>query len=498
MNARRSCRLLIVLSMAITGPPAVAAEAGDTLRVTLDECIASALETGEEMRLAEADRITAHALYVQARATAFPQLSASGSYRKQIESVFGDVGDSGIEAFDPDTTASIEERVRDLEKALPSSGFYAIGALFSSSSFASEHTWTGSLALSQRLFQGGSIWNSIGAARHALAAADLNRADRREEVVLSVRTGYLAALLAERQVRIAELSLEQADTQLRRVQLRQEAGQASEFELLQAQVERDNQLPTVKAAEAARTSAFLDLARICNLPATRPLGLATRLLDEAVVPAQPALPDTSGLVEAALESAGIRGLEEALEARGHAVGAAKADAWPDVSLFANVTQQAYPGDVFPQSDDWRKDISAGAQFTWNIFDGFRRSGSIEQARANQSATRQSLLQAREVVRAAVINYRWELERSALEIAARSRTVGFARRAHELSTLRREEGAASALEVNDSRIAFQRAQLSEAQARFDYFLALARLERLSGRPLFTAAAEAAGASRTDER
>jgi outer membrane protein TolC len=407
-------------------------------------------------------------------------------------------GGGDVEAFDPDTTAPLEQRIRDIEKALPTSGLAGLAGLFSSTAFGSKNTWAGSVGVTQRLFQGGSIWGSIAAARHAMAAADLNKVDRSEDVILGVRQAYLVALLADRQVRIAELALEQAETQLERVRLRQEAGQTSEFELLQAEVERDNQVPAVKAASAGRTVAFLELTRLSNVPPTRPLLLSTQLLDASLFSTEPMLPDTSGLVDAALDNAGIRAMEAVLAARSHAVAVAKADNWPDLSLFLNYSRQAYPSESFPESGDWRKDINAGARFNWNIFDGFRTKGAIQQAKANESVARQTVRQARESVQEAMIQNRWELERSALEVQARSRTVEFARRAYELAALRQEEGASSVLEVNDARIAYQLARLYEAQARFDYLLALARLERLSGRPLFTTAAEAGGVSRTDQR
>ena len=78
-------------------------------------------------------------------------------------------------------------------------------------------------------------------------------------------------------------------------------------------------------------------------------------------------------------------------------------------------------------------------------------------------------------------------RTAADLRARARTVELARRAFDLANIRYEEGASDLIEVADSRIAFQIAQTNEAQARHDYFVALARLERLTGRPLFTEAA-----------
>jgi outer membrane protein len=466
----------------------------DSLRLSLGEVTDRALTQGEEFKLSQADMSTARALYLQARATALPQVNGSLNYTRQIESVFRQEGGTKIEPFEPDTTASTEQRIRDLERALPLSGLAGLSSLFSSTSFGSKNTWVGSVGVSQKLFQGGSIWGSIAAARHAMSAARSSQMDKREEVVLNVREAYLGALLADRRLRIAKLALEQADSQLERVRLRKEAGESSEFVLLQAEVERDNQIPQVKRAAQGREVAYLELCRLANLPATAGIVLTSALLSDAAIPVNPAAVDTTGLVAQALRASGVEALEEALRAREHAVTVAKADLWPDLSLFANYSRQAFPTDAFPKSGEWKKDINAGARVTWNFFDGFRTKGAIQQTKAQASVARQSLNQTRELVREATIQSQLELERSASDLHARARTVQVARRAYELARLRYDEGASSLMEVNDARIAFQIAQVNEAEARHDYFVTLARLERFSGRPLFTSVADAGDGAR----
>lgn len=473
---------------------ASAQTSGDSLRLSLGEVTDRALREGEEFKLSQAERASARAFYLQARATALPQINGSLSYTRQIESVFRQEGGTTLDPFEADTTASLEQRVRELERALPNSGLAGLSGLFSSTSFGSENTWVGSVGVTQKLLQGGSIWGAIAAARHGLTAAHESELDKRADVILKVREAYLGALLADRRLQIARLALEQAENQLERVTLRKEAGESSEFVLLQAEVERDNQIPQVKRAAQGRELAYLELFRLVNIRPTARIRLTTALLDDAALPEDPAFADTTGLVAEALEASGVRAMEELLHAREHAVGVAKADRWPDFSLFANYSRQAFPSDVFPKSGQWKRDINAGALVKWTLFDGFRTKGAIQQSRANLSVARQSLNQTRELVQEATIQNMLELERSASDLHARARTVQVANRAFELARLRYEEGASSLMEVNDARIAFQIAQVNEAEARHDYFVTLARLERFSGRPLFTSVADAVGGAR----
>jgi outer membrane protein TolC len=470
------------------GRPAAAAAAAvqaDTLRLSLAGCLDRALAVGEEMRLVDADVATARAAYVQARADVFPQVTLGSTYTRQVESVFRQ-GDTGldVEPFEPDTTALLDRRVRELERALPTAALAGLSGLFDAGPFASENKWDATVSVTQKLLEGTSLWSAVHVARHALRAVENQREDRRREVTLLVREAYLAALLADRGVEIAVLGLEQADRQLERVRLRHEAGQASEFDRLQAEVLRDNQVPVVKEARNLREVAYLQLRGIANLPLETPLRLVTPLLDEASVPADPhAAVDTTGIVRGALTNAGLVALEEALAARRAAVSVASRDKWPGVSLFVNFSQQAFPVDVMPGQDDWRKDVAAGVRLSWNLFDGLRTRGAIQDARARVALAEQVLHQGREDVYLLVARNRGELERAAADVRSRGRTVQLARRALDLATLRYEEGASSLLEVEDARLASQLAQGNEARARHDYFVALARLERYSSRPLF---------------
>jgi outer membrane protein TolC len=325
----------------------------------------------------------------------------------------------------------------------------------------------------------------VKVARHALGAFESRYNDRKLDVTLQVRESYLAAQLADRTVAIAGLGLQQAETQLQRVRLRQEAGEASEYDLLQAEVQRDNQMPMVKRAENGRDVAYLYLARIADLPLGVPLVLTTPLLGNLALPADPmAVVDTTGLEQAALRASGITAIAEEVSARRSAVTVAGAGAWPALSLFANYAEQAFPNDPWPSRGNWYKDVNAGVRLSWTLFDGFRTRGAKSQAQAMVTITEQNLELAREQLQIAVRQDLGELNRAAADLHARTRTVGLARRALDLATLRYDEGVSSLLEVEDARTAYQVAQVSEATARHDYFAALARLERYSERPLFT--------------
>ena len=91
---------------------------------------------------------------------------------------------------------------------------------------------------------------------------------------------YYDASLAERFVDIAAATLEQAGATLKRTQIGFEAGTQPEFEVLRAQVARDNQEPLLIRQRVNRDIAMLRLKQLLDVPASYDLRLADSLGDE--------------------------------------------------------------------------------------------------------------------------------------------------------------------------------------------------------------------------
>lgn len=478
-------------------PRAVAVAATDTLRLGLADAMRHALAVSEEVQAAEAQLMRANSLVTQSRSQVLPQLSAGLSYTRQLASVYDTDGVS-VPAFEPDTTASLEDRVRYLEENVPNAALSGLGSLFGDLPFGRENNWAASLGLNQKVYQGGALLGAIRAAGHVRAAADAALADAKTDLIQGVMESYLGALLADELVAIAELGYDQANEQYGFVRLRHEVGRAADFDLLQAEVQRDNQRPLIVEAENARSLAYLNLRRLLNLSPRKPLVLADTLL-AAGAP----VPDISGIDPEALATEAelrpvVRTIEETVAAREQGVKVASGARYPEVSLFATYGQQAYPGAFFPGSGDWVDDFAVGLRVNVPIFDGFLISGRVSEAKAQLKTDEQRLAILREERRLAVEQRVGELERARADLLSRQQTVMFASRVHDLARLRFEEGAANLFNVSDARISEQVARINEARARYDMLVALARLEKLTGRPYLTSLVDGRSAPPVEER
>ena len=467
----QSLFLVIVIGWAAT----VQAEEVDTVALSLEQAVTRALTYGEDVKIAEAYVDLAEAQVSQARADIFPQLSVSLGYNRQIRSIFRDFEFSGPQfpPFPPDTTSSLGQWVSALANALSTAGL-------ADSPFGRVNNWNAGLTVHQTIFEGSRLWTAPRVASRVRDTADAQLKEQQWETTLQVKKAYYDALLTDRVTEIARLSLDQAERQLNQVRHQHKAGNLSDFDLLQAEVQRDNQLPDVVNADNQRELAFLNLKLLIGLPANTRIRLTSGFTEPITVHGTPGnVPSLSSLLEDSKARPAVEAVMSEIEARRQAVDIVGSDRWPKLSLSSTYSRQAFPSGLFPGRDDWRTDWAVGVTMSLSLFDGLRTRGKLDEARLNVAVARERLAQLEKVIALTVEQAYRNLERARAQIDARQQTIKQAERALHLAELRYEQGISTQLEVTDSRLQLQRARINQAQALHDYSVALAELERATG-------------------
>lgn len=471
---RRAVGLAAALLLAV--PVGAGAQAVDSLVLTLEEAVARAVNESEEVRLARAQVSLAEAQVTQVRSQALPQVNLSLGYTKTLASSFDTGGGFTLPdslRFEPDTTASLAERVRYLERRTPLAGLAGLGALFADLPFGQENAYSAALSGSQVLYSGGRVGAALRVARSFRGAARLALAEEVGEIELQVRQAYWRARLAQELEEITAQALVQAEAFLAQEQLRLRAGRASELEVMRAEVSRDNLRPQVVQARNAAALAMLNLKRLVDLPLDAPVVLTT-VLEAPAGGAVAAPPVEAG--ELLARRANIQAAREQVEIREEQVRIARGSFLPSISLNMAYGRQLFPSDVFRFDGDWRTDwtVSLGVQMP--LLTGFRRGAEIAAARVQLEQARLQLGQLREVVQMQYEQAAGERERAREAIAARQRTTEVAERVYDLTVLRYEQGLATQLEVSDARLALLQARTNLAQAVADFYIADAGLAR----------------------
>ena len=454
---------------------------GDTVALSLDDALGRAFGKSEEVRLARSQVELAKTQVTSARSAALPQVSGSLNYTRTFQSPYGGSG-SGFTIpdsmrFEPDSTASMEERIRYLEENAPNAGLDGLGGLFGNLPFGQQHAYVASVNASQLLYSGGRTGAAMKIAKQYGSQARLGYQEQLSDIELNVRTAYYRASLARELEDIAAAAVEQAQLFLDQERLRFKSGSSSELDVLRAEVSLENLRPQLVEARNASELATLDLKRLVNIPVTQPLALTTQL-EEPPADSGAAGPMPEAEVEA---RPAVRSAETQVAIKEQQISIARGAYLPSVSLQLNYGRQLWPTGAFNWGGaDWRPDFTASLGVTVPIFSGFKRGADVELAQVELQQSQLQLAQLKESVQLEYERARGEKERARSSIAARHRTVDQAQRVYDLTVLRYEKGLATQLESSDARLALLQARTNLAQAVSDYYVADAQMLKALGR------------------
>jgi outer membrane protein len=468
--------LLVLAAVPVQGQQTVAA---GVRGLSIEEALRLATGGSEQVEIAAAGVSRARGQQLQAKSQYLPQLNASANYSRalasEFEGVFG--GGSG------DTTATA-----------PGDSTENGGIDFGDLPFGRKNTYQFNLSLSQNIFAGGRIRAQNRAAEAGRRSAEISLSEARAQVTLDVAQAYYDAALADRLLGIAEATLAQAERTLEQAQLARQVGNQSEFELLRAQVTRDNQRPAVIQQRSARDLAMLRLKQLLDLPAEAPITLTSDLLGEQLTPIegfiQPAGSAAAGAAAVMLDSlmrAPVRQAAEGVQMQQASLDVAQSQRYPAIALTSNYSRVNYPENILPQFNDLRTNWTMGLSLQVPVFTGGRLKGDELVAEANVSQARAQLRQIQEL---AALDTRSAYEQlAAAESAwqASAGTVVQAQRAYDIAELRYREGISTQLELNDARLLLQQAQANRARSARDLQVARIKIVLLPDLPLGTGAA-----------
>ena len=442
----------------------------------------------------------------QARSQYFPQLSGTAGYTKTLKSQFqsftaAPAADTSAVVTPPtpslcapfiSPTASPAERAAALAQAATCPSTAAGGFDLSKTSFGATNQWALGLNFSQNLFAGGRIAAQNAAADAQLRSANIEVAAQRAQVSLDVTQAYYDAMLADQLVTIADSSVAETEAVLAQTRVGRQVGNSSEYDLLRAQVTRDNQLPVRIQAVANRDVAYLRLKQMLNMSLDDPVQLTTRLEETAgpTVPSTVANTPTDTLTS---DRAPVRELDETVRVQEAQVKMARAERIPALSLVSNYQRLYFPAQIFPNLGNGVNNWTVGLSTTFPLLDGGRIKGDqliaqagLDQARAQRDQTRQfAALDTRVALNA--------LQEAQASWDASRGTAEQAQRAYGIDQVRYREGISTQTDLSQSRLLLEQSLANRAQAARNLAVARVRLALLRDLPLQAAGSTAAAAS-----
>jgi outer membrane protein TolC len=367
--------------------------------------------------------------------------------------------------------------------------------------FGSDNQWFAQARADQPLFNAAAFLGVGAAGRFEQLQQEMVRGQA-QQVATQTRLRYYDVLLASEQLRLTENSLERVEQVLEETKKMNEAGTASNYDVLRLEVERSNLEPNVarsrNAMEAARRALAVTMGRetlegvelvgslltvkLPVLPEREPvvLGEATTdlLLERGVMGEM--LPVNEVLEIATTKRSDLEQLRLTKELRQTERKVEMSQYLPKVSLFGTWTKAGQGnGDLTFFGDQNYSARAVGVEVSMPLFSGFQRPARVRRLGAVVEQVEAQL----ELARDQAMNDVRTLHDAAVEAydraAAQRRAVDQATRGYDIARQEYRAGTGSQLQVTDAELALRQSEFNYAQSVYDYLTAQAQLDAAIG-------------------
>ena len=408
--------------------------------LTLADTLNVALAQNATILEAKNDLEASQGLVVETRAVALPQLKATGQY--------------------------VDEEITLLQE-------------FPGFSFPTPHqNWNAGIQIVQSVYTGGRMVAAVRAAaatrKQSLAVFQTSVAD----TLLNVRIAYYDVLLAAQQITVQEASVKLLEKELEDQQHRFDAGTVPKFNVLRAEVAAANQRPSLINARNNYRISKNNLVNLLGYSLPRDVweDVPLNLMDNFdTSPYSVNLPDA--IQQALNRRTELVAQRKTVELQGYNIINAKSGYQPTVSLFAgyNWVNSSFSTDPAQEFDGW----NAGAQMSWNIFDGAATYGRVKEAKAQYAKAKTTLEDQQRQIELQVRTAYSQFIEARETLESQEKVQEEAEEALREANARAEAGTGTQLDVLDAETSLTQARTTQIQAQHDYVAARARLDRAMG-------------------
>jgi outer membrane protein len=416
--------------------------------ISMKDCVDIALQNNSTILKGRSDLEAAYGVVVQTRAIAIPKVRSDANYQKTQA--------SGVETFPavPSNIVSPFPHVRG------------------------DQRWDADIRLVQSIYEGGRITSALRTARLTKEQALSQYQAVIADTLLLVRVAYNDVLLDEQQILVQEASVKLLTTELDDQKRRFEAGTVPRFNVLRAEVELANSRPNLIRARNSFRIAKNALVNLLgyNLPKEVWQDIPLHLSDP--LEAEPYSVELGVAIGQALRNRPeLAVLRKAVSLAKENVLTVEGARKPSVQVFSG-----YGGRNSMFTDDLTRTVAgwyAGAELTWDIFDGLYTKGKIDEANALQRKAQFDLEENTRRIELEVRTSYSDFTEAADVLESQKKVQEQAEEALRLARVRSEAGTGTQLDVLSAQTALTQARSTQIQALRDYAVARARLERAMG-------------------
>lgn len=435
--------LLALLTLMLAFP--YKATACETL--SLDGAVGLALSNNKDIKQSQEEKKAAMARVIQARAGFFPSITASGMYifTHQVPHI-----SLPANSFAPNIPPKPVNTKLDFTFVY-TAGFRAVWPIFS----------------------GGIIWHNYRASKYMYGAGVEALEAEKQNVVYRVKKAYYNLLLASESVNVLKHSIKLASEHLRVTKDKYRAGEVSELDVLNANVNFSNLQPQFIGAKNNIKIAELMLKNI----------LGVNFTDDVCANPSVVMPKFSNSLTyyqtmAAHRNYQLKILDKRISAVNDYRKMSLGKFLPSLALAGN-----YNWITNNFSGRWQDIYQAELILSVPLFNGGASVGRVKEAYSNyyrllflKSETKNNIKISIEAAYSGMIV-------AQNEIKSAQNALNTAQKAENIAEEQYRIGMATNLDVLNANLAYKEAQMNYIKAKYNYLLTIAKLQLLTGKDIY---------------
>lgn len=296
----------------------------------------------------------------------------------------------------------------------------------------------------------------------------LNLRSVSQQLIFDVKSAYYNVLRAMGQEEVAQAAVDAANARLREANVRFTAGTAPKFDVTRAQVDVANLNQSLIQAKARVTTAISALNRVLGIDVNFP----TQVVRNTVVVEDVKVDIPKSVEQAQTLRPEVMSLERLIRLNQTNARLQRTGVMPSLNATGQVTYDVKASGFSTSNTSW----IAMLDLKIPIWDGGITAARVAQAYADANKATEQLEETKLLValqtRTAALNLQEAIER----VSTADANVALAEEALRLASVRYEAGVATLVEVTDAEAALTQAKTNAVNARYDYAVALADLQR----------------------
>ena len=316
-----------------------------------------------------------------------------------------------------------------------------------------------------------SLWESLKLSGMDVEMAVEQARSSKIAMVKQVKQAFYAVLLAQEAYNVMNQVYVNAQKNFEKADQRFNVGKTSEVERLRAQVTMLNAEPSVSSAENAVLLATWQLKAVMGIDLGTEVEVVGNLNDYteqmfAPYASEEDLSGNSSLLQLDIQD---RMLESTIRMQ-------KRQYIPTLAASINYNYSAMGDDELR----WFPSSTAALSLSIPVFDGLQKHYAIKQTKVTRNMLALQREDTERNLRIAIRNFNDQMALCVKNYEAANATVSIAQKSYDISEKMFEVGKATQVELNDAQVSLMQAQLTQAQAVYDFMVTKASLDELIGK------------------